>query len=300
MADKPKPNGPPGATEKYLFAQSKITLDFSSSSSSSSSPSSSSSSSDAKNTKDAKGSDAVKKEANLKIEHWIETVTDSSRYFVIRISDEKRKKEAHVGMGFRERNDSMNFKMSLQDYENTMRKEAMVGDEPTAEDSASSSSTDLQQSKSEGGLGLDADTSSDGGAIEATAAVSKLSLKEGEKIHINLKGKSSSNRTRRSSITNSESTGTNSGGHSKPPMLLRKPPPPASSSGVRLPPPPSSSPNVVINTDALKIKSNKDDGSGAPRTDSSCVSSVAAVAETTELDDSDDEWGDFESPSFTE
>ena len=67
-------------------------------------------------------------------------------------------------------------------------------------------------------------------------------------------------------------------------MLLRKPPPPASSSGVRLPP--TTMPNVVINTDALKMKSNKDvDGdSGAHHTVSSCVSSVAAVAETTNLE----------------
>jgi len=313
LADKPKLNAPPGATEKYLFAQSKITLDFTSSSASSSAV-----------TADA-NTNAAK--AKLKIEHWVETVTDSSRYFVIRISDEKRNKEAHVGMGFRERNDSMNFKMSLQDYENTMKKEAMVisssnsssrndnDDKATSTDGSSGvgeePSSGIQPSKSEDFSDMN-NSSTSNTPIEA--AVSKLSLKEGEKIHINLKATSSpspsKNRTKRSSIT---------GSGSKPPMLLRKPPPPASSTGtgapVPLPPTSSSMPsssslpskkvNVVINTDALKIQNdlhiNNSNGGGSHshQTDNSCVSSVAAVAETFEHD-SDDEWGDFESPSFNE
>mmetsp|Transcript_2996 Transcript_2996/g.4363 ORF Transcript_2996/g.4363 Transcript_2996/m.4363 type:complete len:309 (+) Transcript_2996:827-1753(+) len=177
-----------------------------------------------------------------------------------------------------------------------------VGEEP---------SSGIQPSKSEDFSDMN-NSSTSNTPIEA--AVSKLSLKEGEKIHINLKATSSpspsKNRTKRSSIT---------GSGSKPPMLLRKPPPPASSTGtgapVPLPPTSSSMPsssslpskkvNVVINTDALKIQNdlhiNNSNGGGSHshQTDNSCVSSVAAVAETFEHD-SDDEWGDFESPSFNE
>lgn len=237
LAEKPKPNGPPGATDKYLFAQSKIMIDLSSSSVS---------------------------KSKLTMGHWVEAVTDSSRYFVIRISDEKRKKEAHVGIGFRERNDALNFKMSLQDYENSMRKEAMISESVktnTSNDSlvAASESSDL-------------DTADDNGCV--VESVSKLSLKDGEKIHINLKGSSTrSSRTKKSSTSNASTS-------DKPPLLLRKPPSPASSSVV------NSSP-VVVNTDALRLSQSYDRGHGA--------SSVAAIAE---VETNDDEWGEFESPSF--
>lgn len=243
LADRPKPNAPPGATEEYLFAQSKITLDLSS------------------NAKD-----------KMKMEHWIETVTDSSRYFVIRISDEKRGKEAHIGMGFRERNDAMNFKMSLQEYENTMRKEGMIMDgehnSEVGDNDSCNDSDSLKDAKSF--------TETEDSTKSTVEGMSKLSLKEGEKIHINLKGSSStkSSRAKKSSTPN----------NSKPPMLLRKPPPPASSSK-------GASPAMVIDTDALRMSRSKDDRGNLD----TGADSVAAVAE---IEDDDDEWGDFESPSF--
>lgn len=202
--------------------------------------------------------------SKLTMGHWVEAVTDSSRYFVIRISDEKRKKEAHVGIGFRERNDALNFKMSLQDYENTMRKEAMISVSASA-NTAEDCFVPANESS---------DSADNNGSV--VESVSKLSLKEGEKIHINLKGSSSSvrsSRTKKSSTSNASPS-------NKPPLLLRKPPPPASSSAV------NSSP-VVVNTDALRLSQSYDRGAGA--------SSVAAIAE---VETNDDEWGDFESPSF--
>lgn len=243
LADKPKLNGPPGATEKHLFAQSKITLDLSS------------------NAK-----------TKLTIGHWIEIVTDSSRYFVIRISDEQRNKEAHIGIGFRERNDALNFKMSLQEYENTMRKEAMVNDNFNEDINQSYDATGT--ASSDGGEGI-ADSQDYG--MDTTETLSKLTLKEGEKIHINLKGASSSrNRAKKSSLEHSPSS-------EKPPKLLKIPPPPSMAM--------DSDPVVVVNTDALSKSRD-----AIPHNFDACISSVAAVAENHEI--GEEEWGDFESSSF--
>mmetsp|Transcript_16987 Transcript_16987/g.19637 ORF Transcript_16987/g.19637 Transcript_16987/m.19637 type:complete len:309 (+) Transcript_16987:114-1040(+) len=240
LSDKPKPNAPPGATMKHLFAQSKITIDLSSNA-----------------------------ESKLKMEHWIESVTDSSRYFVIRISDENTGREAHIGMGFRERNDALNFKMSLQDYGNMMRKEGIVSDSLIPDETECNDKDELSTSSSQ-------DNGNDV-ASSSIDAMGTLSLKEGEKIHINLKGKPSKPRVKK--ITQ------NCAG--KPPMLLRKPPPPASTSGA--------SSNFVIDTGALNITNNTDNVHQRLHT---CSSSVAAVAETIENDE--DEWGDFESgPTFS-
>lgn len=243
LTDKPKQNGPPGATEKHLFAQSKITLDLSS--------------------------------TKLTMGHWIEAVTDSSRYFVIRISDEKRNKEAHVGVGFRERNDALDLKMSLQEYENAMRKEAMIN------------GNGYDNSGEENDIGLDVNgtLSSESDSQDSTVeAVSNLSLKDGEKLHINFKGASSSkSRTKKSENLPSSPYA------DKPPLLLRKPPPPASSSSS------SSLPTVVINTDAIKMTDSQDVGVTQQHS-FQCTSSVAAVAEKMEIDE--EEWGDFECSSF--
>jgi hypothetical protein len=144
LKDQPKPNAPPGATEKHLFAQCTVCLNL-----------------------------ATSMEPTLKMHYYVEAVTDSSRYFVIRISDENSGREAHIGMGFRERNDALNFKMSLQDYENAMRKEAI--------------SLEMENSSKGGDSAQDTESASDDDSPDKLS-VSKLTLKEGERIHINLKG----------------------------------------------------------------------------------------------------------------
>jgi len=59
----------------------------------------------------------------LKLEYFMESVADSSRYFVVKIEDIKTGRTAHIGVGFRERDDASNFRMALQDYERSMKRQ---------------------------------------------------------------------------------------------------------------------------------------------------------------------------------
>lgn len=115
------------------------------------------------------------------LQYYCEEVVDSSRYFCIRITDDKTGREARVGIGFRDRDFASNFRMSLQDYQSSLQRERKAHE--------------LQEAYENGG-----------------ADDVRLSLKDGEKIHVNLGGKS-----------------TISKGISQPtaasPVLLKKPPP---------------------------------------------------------------------------
>uniref|UniRef100_A0A7S3PTX7 NECAP PHear domain-containing protein n=1 Tax=Chaetoceros debilis TaxID=122233 RepID=A0A7S3PTX7_9STRA len=240
--DRPKPNAPPGATEKYLFAQCKIDRDIKFAS--------------------ALGSASQENKNVPTMEHWVTPVTDSSRYFVIRISDQNSGKEAHIGVGFRERNDALNFKMSLQDYERSMKKESIASasfdDDNDADDRTEDSSNDGSGS----GIG------------PSDLGVSKLSLKEGEKIHVNIKGVSASAKPRKKSI----GSGTNGLG-----FALKKPPPPPSSLGA------NTKVVEVVNTDSIERNT-------LTIPTASSILAVASSSDNVEdSEDDDDEWGDFES-----
>lgn len=50
----------------------------------------------------------------------VEAVTDSSRYFVLRLKNANGR-VAHVGIGFKERNLAFDFKAALMDHENTLK-----------------------------------------------------------------------------------------------------------------------------------------------------------------------------------
>ncbi|XP_028393914.1 adaptin ear-binding coat-associated protein 1-like [Dendronephthya gigantea] len=52
----------------------------------------------------------------------VESVTDSSRYFVLRIKDDSGR-HAFIGMGFQDRGDSFDFNVSLQDHFKRLKQE---------------------------------------------------------------------------------------------------------------------------------------------------------------------------------
>ncbi|KAJ4834291.1 hypothetical protein Tsubulata_028301 [Turnera subulata] len=55
-------------------------------------------------------------------ENSVETVLDSSRYFVLKIED-GRGKHAFIGLGFAERNEAFDFNVALSDHEKYVRRE---------------------------------------------------------------------------------------------------------------------------------------------------------------------------------
>ncbi|KAH9287753.1 hypothetical protein KI387_031870 [Taxus chinensis] len=92
----------------------------------------------------------------------VESVLDSSRYFVLKIED-GRGKHAFIGLGFSERNEAFDFNVALSDHEKYIKREHEK--DGTEED--------------------------DDGKIDIHPAVNQR-LKEGETIRINVKNKVSS------------------------------------------------------------------------------------------------------------
>jgi hypothetical protein len=65
-----------------------------------------------------------------KREASVESVSDSSRYFVLRISDGAGK-HAFIGVGFTERNEAFDFNVALSDHEKWTLRETEKSDEPS-------------------------------------------------------------------------------------------------------------------------------------------------------------------------
>lgn len=59
------------------------------------------------------------------MEHYIQPVGDSSRYFAVRVTDEKGEREAVIGLGFRERDEAADFRQCLINYQNAIHRERL-------------------------------------------------------------------------------------------------------------------------------------------------------------------------------
>lgn len=172
MAERPKVGAPAGAVENYQFAQCNVRVDL--------------------------------HNPSHKIEHWVNPVVDSSRYFSLRIKDSKTGREAFIGVGFRERTDATNLRMSIEDYINSLKRE----------DKAAALREEFERSLSLGDhSSKEGGDDADGGKLPL--AQSNLTLKEGEKLHINIKSK-------RVNTVNKQSPKVKGTGM----IGLKKPPPP--------------------------------------------------------------------------
>ena len=60
------------------------------------------------------------------LSHFVQPVGDSSRYFAVRVTDEKGGREAVVGLGFREREEAADFSQCLINFNNAIHKERMA------------------------------------------------------------------------------------------------------------------------------------------------------------------------------
>ncbi|KAI4301080.1 hypothetical protein L6164_034396 [Bauhinia variegata] len=140
-------------------------------------------------------------------ENSVESVLDSSRYFVLKIED-GRGKHAFVGLGFSERNEAFDFNVALSDHDKYVKREHEKDSGEASEDSQ----------------------------IDIHPAVNQR-LKEGETIRINVKPKPSSGT---GMLSAAGLTGGLSSGATKP-KALGLAPPPGGAGKIRspLPPPPN-------------------------------------------------------------
>jgi hypothetical protein len=59
------------------------------------------------------------------MDHYVQPVGDSSRYFAVRVTDEKGGREAVIGLGFREREEAADFSQCLTNYNNAIARERL-------------------------------------------------------------------------------------------------------------------------------------------------------------------------------
>lgn len=62
---------------------------------------------------------------HLPMDHYVQNVNDSSRYFVVRVVSEQSEREALVGLGFREREEAADFVQCLTNYHNSIARERL-------------------------------------------------------------------------------------------------------------------------------------------------------------------------------
>lgn len=162
-------------------------------------------------------------------ESSVETVLDSSRYFVLKIED-GRGKHAFIGLGFNERNEAFDFNVALSDHEKYLRRDH-------EKESA----------------GLESDDS-----INIHPAVNHR-LKEGETIRINVKSKPSGGTGMLSAA------GMSGGASSTKNSMVFLAPPPIGDGKARspLPPPPNDPAVTRMQSGSSDLKSKESTSSSA-------------------------------------
>ncbi len=144
----------------------------------------------------------------------VETVDDSTRYFVIRVQNENGQ-QAFLGMGFSDRSDSFDFNVALQDHFKYLKQRKQFEQEEKL--TTTNSSSDQQQQQHPSAPKLD------------------LSFKEGQTIKINLKSSFTGDEPTKKTVKNPT--------ESFIPGML--PPPPGSTVPKLAPPPGSTVPKLA-------------------------------------------------------
>merc|ERR1711969_203376 len=111
------------------------------------------------------------------MDHFVEKVQDSSRYFAVRIVDGKSGRSTHVGIGFRERSDAFSFVSTLQDHTKFTRRQRQaqqMHDSDAKRYEAAAASAEAEGLKP--------------GDVPVADLLGDLSIKEGQSITIKVGG----------------------------------------------------------------------------------------------------------------
>ena len=60
------------------------------------------------------------------LDYFVQRVGDSSRYFVVRVTDGKGEKEAVLGLGFKERDEAADFYQCVENFGNATHRERIT------------------------------------------------------------------------------------------------------------------------------------------------------------------------------
>lgn len=113
----------------------------------------------------------------------VEQAVDSSRYFVLKIEDPGSGRHAFVGMGFQDRGDAFDFNVALTDQERRTEMKHNPSAQYTLDDGTV---RDPQDDFSGGHRYGDEDGPAASTSAPAPASRQDYSLKDGQKIHINM------------------------------------------------------------------------------------------------------------------
>ena len=207
------------------------------------------------------------------LDQVVESVVDSSRYFVLRVEDETSGRRAFLAFGVAERADAFSFKSALQDHVRFVARQRGADCRRAAEEA-------LEAAAAAGDAGAEAQLA------KARGKMRDLTLKEGQTIKIDTSKLGGGGKKKRAPPRPSGAAGGGGGGGGllKPPPpgggLLKPPPPPPSSAAAAAPPAPAGAAGAGDTAAAASAGTGTD--------------VAAAPAGVPAAEEEEDDWGDFQ------
>jgi hypothetical protein len=205
------------------------------------------------------------------LDQVVESVVDSSRYFVLRVEDEASGRRAFLAFGVAERADAFSFKSALQDHVRFVGRQRGADVRRAAEEA-------LEAAAAAG------DADAEAQLAKARGKMRDLTLKEGQTIKIDTSKLGGGGKKKRAPPRPSGAAGGGGGGGG-----LLKPPPPGGGLLKPPPPPPSAAaaaPPAPAGAGAGDTAAAASAGAGADV--------AAAPAGAPAAEEEDDDWGDFQ------